>query len=217
LPLLLQHARGSPHHGPLCGGYVLDRLRELVESFEAEAAKDSSPRLRLTPHDLRHLFATNAVQDGLPVHVLKEVLGHRDLSTTQQYVAVYPEHVIDAFHAHLAARRLLRPTDEYATPTAGELERFFEHFPRRRLALGDCVRPYESPCRHEHACVRCPMLVPDPERLSLLLEKEASIREELAFARQHDLRGEVEGLEITLVHYAEKRREIDRRLEALAG
>jgi hypothetical protein len=40
------------------------------------------------------------------------------------------------------------------------------------------------------------------------------IREELAFANEHALRGEAEALEVTLTHYAWKRSEIERQLEA---
>lgn len=46
------------------------------------------------------------------------------------------------------------PPREYRTPTAAELAEFAEHFGRRRIELGNCVRPYNTPCVHEHrACV----------------------------------------------------------------
>jgi len=32
------------------------------------------------------------------------------------------------------------------------------HFTLSKVALGTCDRPYGTPCQHEHACVRCPML-----------------------------------------------------------
>ena len=39
-----------------------------------------------------------------------------------------------------------------------EWEEFEEHFDKRKVELGTCGRPYGTPCAHEHACIRCPML-----------------------------------------------------------
>lgn len=33
-----------------------------------------------------------------------------------------------------------------------------QHLHTRKLELGDCARPYGTPCQHEHSCLRCPML-----------------------------------------------------------
>ena len=42
--------------------------------------------VKLRPHDLRRIFATNAVNGGLPVHTAAKLLGHLDINTTQAYV-----------------------------------------------------------------------------------------------------------------------------------
>jgi hypothetical protein len=67
------------------------------------------------------------------------------------------------------------------------------------VAYGNCDRPYGSPRAHEHACVRCPMLRPEPSRLPLLCELEANLTERIAEARQQVWLGEVAGLQETLV------------------
>jgi Phage integrase family len=118
--------------------------------------------LRLVPHDFRRLFATEAVNGGLPIHIAAKLLGHLDLNTTKGYVAVYPEQVVRHFQAHLVRRRARRPSQEYREPTTQEWDGFQQHFRRRRMALGGCYRPYGTDCPHEHACVRCPMLRMDP-------------------------------------------------------
>ncbi|MFB8205780.1 hypothetical protein [Kitasatospora purpeofusca] len=53
------------------------------------------------------------------------------------------------------------------------------HFSRRKVALGTCDRPYGTPCQHESACVRCPMLRLDLTQEPRLLEIEANTRERL--------------------------------------
>ncbi|MFE6925329.1 site-specific integrase [Nocardia sp. NPDC057663] len=48
--------------------------------------------MRYTPHDFRRLWATDAVSNGLPVHIAAKLLGHKNINTTQTYVAVFDEH-----------------------------------------------------------------------------------------------------------------------------
>lgn len=163
---------------------------------------DDQP-LRFTPHDFRRLFATDAVNGGLPIHIAAKLLGHLALNTTRGYVAVYPEQVVRHYQAHLARRRASRPPEEYRAPTEEEWAEFAKHFRRRRMGLGDCYRPYGTACPHQHACVRCPMLRMDPAQLPRLLQIEQNTVELLTEAREHGWEGETAGLEETLVHIAE--------------
>lgn len=176
---------------------------------------DGTP-LRFTPHDFRRIFATETVNGGLPIHIAAKLLGHLDLNTTQGYVAVYPQEVIRHYRRYIDQRRAGRPSEEYREPTDTEWQEFRDHFSLRKVALGTCDRPYGTPCEHEHACLRCPMLRMDPGQLPRLLQIETNTKERLAEAHTMQWLGEVAGLQEGLRHIADKRRQAERFQQSAA-
>jgi len=120
--------------------------------------------LRYTFHDFRRLFITDAIKHGMPPHIAQLVAGHRDINTTMGYKAVYPEEVINGHRAFIARRRELRPSEEYRTPSDEEWTEFLGHFERRKVAIGDCGRSYDTPCIHEHSCPALPPAATRPRR-----------------------------------------------------
>lgn len=153
--------------------------------------------VQFTPHDFRRLFATDLVNHGLPIHIGAALLGHLDIQTTHGYVTVFQEDVVRHYQTHLASRRANRPAREYRAATATEWEEFETHFDKRKVELGQCGRPYATPCEHEHACIRCPMLHVDPAMIGRLDE----IREDLVLRRKKAQNegwlGELEGIDLT--------------------
>jgi hypothetical protein len=60
------------------------------------------------------------------------------------------------------------------------------------------MRPYGSPCQHEHACLRCPMLRPDPAQEQRLLSIIVNLNDRVREAQDRGWLGEIEGLKISL-------------------
>ncbi len=137
------------------------------------------------------IFITDAILNGLPPHIAQIIAGHNDINVTLAYKAVYPEEAIQAHLGLLARRRALRPSEEYRVPTDAEWQEFLGHFERRKVSTGTCARAVGTPCIHEHACVRCPMLWPDPEQRSRIPD---NLIARIAEAEPEGWLGEIEGL-----------------------
>lgn len=61
---------------------IIDRLRK--------AAKIEK---KITPHSLRHTFASTLAAKGASLAALKEILGHKKITTTERYLHVTPDHL----------------------------------------------------------------------------------------------------------------------------
>jgi integrase/recombinase XerD len=72
---------------PSKGGKPLTRVR-LFQLLKALAARAGLDPARISPHVLRHAFATHLLEGGADLRVLQTLLGHADISTTQIYTHV---------------------------------------------------------------------------------------------------------------------------------
>ncbi len=77
--------------GPLSPGVV----RVKVRSARATLGLGE----RMTPHALRHSFATHLLGRGADLRALQELLGHASLSSTQVYTAVDAAHLMDVYRS----------------------------------------------------------------------------------------------------------------------
>jgi integrase len=206
-PVLFQHRVGMENTA-----FGTAAIRKLVQSALSSAGLTDAggEPLDFVPHDFRRIFVTEAVLNGMPPHIAQLICGHRDINTTLGYKAIYPEEVINNHRAFIARRRALRPSEEYRTPTDEEWEEFLGHFERRKVALGDCGRAYATSCIHEHSCLRCPLLRPDPAQRPRLVEIRRNLDQRIAEAQRNRWLGEVDGLRVSLAA-------ADAKLAQLAG
>ncbi len=183
-------------------------VRRLLNELAADARlADAGQPIHFTPHDFRRLFTTEMVSSGLPLHIAATLLGHLNLDTTRGYTAVFPDEVIAAHQFFIERRRGLRPFGEMRPASGEEWDEFEQHFLLRKVALGDCHRPYGTPCVHEHACSRCRFLRVDPAQLPRIEEMACNAEARLAAAQDRAWLGEVAALEESLMHLRQRRTE----------
>ena len=82
--------------------------------------------------------------------------------------------------------------------------------------MGTCARAFGTPCIHEHACVRCSLLRPDPAQRQRLEQIRDNLQDRIAEAEREGWPGEVEGLKISLAGTGDKLSQIDATLRRQA-
>ncbi|MCK5862608.1 MAG: tyrosine recombinase [Candidatus Hydrogenedentes bacterium] len=103
--LKVRHELGHPDHECIFvnhrGGPLTTRS---VQRIVARYVRDTLPtRLEVSPHTLRHTFATHILDAGADLRVVQEMLGHESLSSTQIYTHVSIERLRQVYrdaHPH---------------------------------------------------------------------------------------------------------------------
>ena len=99
-PLFL-NLRGSVGRTSGSGITARSVARMLEEMLETHRV-----RRHLSPHGMRHSFATHLLESGADLRAIQEMLGHASLSTTQRYARVNVSHLVGAYEkAHPLATR----------------------------------------------------------------------------------------------------------------
>ena len=88
-------ARGQGHNTVFLNAQGRPLTRMGIWKILRKHVKRAGVRKRVTPHTLRHCFATHLLEGGADLAAVQEMLGHADISTTQIYTHVDREYLRD--------------------------------------------------------------------------------------------------------------------------
>lgn len=81
--------------------------RQMVFIMLQKAVEQAGIRKHVSPHSLRHSFATELVENGADLRAVQEMLGHENIATTEIYTHISREtlrNTIAAYHPHYAKK-----------------------------------------------------------------------------------------------------------------
>ncbi|MBQ9458190.1 MAG: tyrosine recombinase [Bacilli bacterium] len=127
--VLIRHGKGAKQRSIPISSFALEYLQDYIQGFRAENPGKKSAEIFLnrqgtpvsrmyfwrqvkkyaemagidkdvSPHTLRHCFATHLLEQGAELRVVQEMLGHTHLSTTQIYTHVSSRRIAEAYEAY---------------------------------------------------------------------------------------------------------------------
>jgi len=185
-PYLLQ---GAKHPSTIGITTIRGRLRAL--SLAAGARKADGSPLILLPHDCRRLFASEHLNNNVPVHVIQALLGHATIDTVMVYAKLYPSHLIEEYRkAVRGAYGAVHGEDSFRNPSAEEWAAFTASCSMRDMGTHLCALPTGEHCSKGLVCLGCVHAQPKKSAAPVFRRMLASHERELRDARE---RGEPAG------------------------
>jgi integrase len=165
-----------------------DRMgRGRVDAAVRRIAKDAGITSKVTPHRLRHTLATLAINRGMTLESIANLLGHRSLSMSLVYARISNRTVHQEYSAvtqqleHLCGQSSMLP----ATAEGPEMRQLRQETHWRLLGNGYCTRPDGVPCEYEIICESCSCFVTTRDFLPTLYSQKQDADEKGHTERAH--------------------------------
>jgi site-specific recombinase XerD len=115
----------------------------------------------ISPHQLRHTLATQAINRGMSIEAIAALLGHKSLTMTQVYARIADRTVADEYFSVSEKVEALydQPKALPSDAEGGEMSKLRSEMNRRMLGNGYCARPVELDCHFETICESCTFFV----------------------------------------------------------
>ncbi len=142
----------------------IDRGRRITKSRVEDAVHKAAARAgigHITPHQLRHTLATQAINRGMSLEALAALLGHRSLRMTLVYARIADRKVADEYFSVSEKVEALydQPLELPADAEGAEMLKLRREMHQRMLGNGYCARPVELDCHFESICESCTFFV----------------------------------------------------------
>jgi site-specific recombinase XerD len=149
----------------------------------------------VSPHQLRHTLATQAINRGMSLEALAALLGHRSLRMTLVYARIADRTVADEYFK--VSEQVEALYDQPARPgprgqpkhlpaqvEGSEMAKLRREMHRRMLGNGYCARPVELDCHFESICESCSFFVTTPEFTPILTKQRDDAQDKGQIGRQ---------------------------------
>jgi integrase len=130
--------------------------KQRVEDAVANAARAAGIG-HVTPHQLRHTLATQAINRGMSLEAIAALLGHKSMRMTMVYAKIANRTVAEEYFAVSEKVEALydQPRELPATAEGAEMRKLRSEMHRRMLGNGYCARPVGLDCHFESICESC--------------------------------------------------------------
>ena len=129
-----------------------ESVRQAVQKVAREAGLEN-----VTPHQLRHTLATQAINRGMSLEAIAALLGHKSMRMTMVYAKISNRTVAEEYFKVSAQVEALydAPKALPAEAEGQEMRKLRAEMHRRMLGNGYCARPVGLDCHFESICESC--------------------------------------------------------------